>query len=135
MLLVVGVGGLDGGEAELGAENAADGFEEVGGAAYGVGAAADGQDFEAVVVVEVDMQSGEDEVAGVVLDGGEALLETAGVVVVEEDDGTGGVRAGGDGRGVGGRRAEEFGDEGGAAGGTLVSGQGVDGGDDVGGEG
>ena len=58
--------GLDGGEAELGAEDAADGFEEVGGAADGVGAAADGQDFEAVVVVEVDVQDGEDQVAGVV---------------------------------------------------------------------
>ena len=103
-------GGLDGGEAELGAEDAADGFEEVGGAADGVGAAAHGQDFEAVVVVEVDVEDGEDQVAGVVLDGGEALLEAAGVVVVEEDDGAGGLGAGGDGRGVGGRRAQEVGD-------------------------
>ena len=125
--------GLDGGEAELGAEDAADGFEEVGGAADGVGAAAHGQDFEAVVVVEVDVEDGEDQVAGVVLDGGEALLEAAGVVVVEEDDGAGRLGAGGDGRGVGGRRAQEVGDERGPAGGALAGGQGVDGGGDVGG--
>ncbi len=53
------------------------------------GPAADGDDFQAVVVVQMDVQGGEDHVVVIVLDVGEVFLQVRLVMVVDEGDGAG----------------------------------------------
>lgn len=56
--------------------------------------AADGEDFETVVVVEVAVERGDDDVAVFVLEVGEEVLEVVPVVVVHEGDAAGNVGVG-----------------------------------------
>jgi len=51
-----------------------------------VGPAADGEDFEAIMVIEMDVQRGDDEFAVVVLDVGEQLHQVRFVMVEHEGD-------------------------------------------------
>lgn len=67
------------------------GDELVGNLLDGPGLAAHGQDFEAVVVVQVDVQRGDNDVVVVVLDVGESGLDVLLVVVVNQGDGAGDV--------------------------------------------
>ena len=53
------------------------------------GLAADDEDLQAVVVVEVDVEGGDDDLVVVVLDVGEGGLDVLLVVVVNEGDGAG----------------------------------------------
>ena len=80
-----------GGDGELAVLDAFSGDELVGNLLDGPGLAAHGQDFQAVVVVQVDMQRGDDDVVVVVLDVGESGLDVLLVVVVNQGDGAGDV--------------------------------------------
>src|ERR1039458_10582752 len=80
-----------GGDGELAVLDAFSGDEFVGNLLDGPGLAAHGQDFQAVVVVQVDVQRGKDDVVVVVLDVGESGLDVLLVVVVNERDGAGDV--------------------------------------------
>ena len=78
----------------MGVFDAFDGAEGVGEVADGAGGASEDDDFEAVVVVEVDVEGGDDEVAVFVLDVVDLVAELAGVVVVDHGEGGGDVLGG-----------------------------------------
>ncbi len=69
--------------------NALGGDEFVGDLADGSGAPTHRQDFEAVVVVKVDVQGGDNDIMMVVLDVGQGGLHMLLVVIVHQGDGAG----------------------------------------------
>ena len=75
-----------GGDGEFAVLDAFGGDELVGNLLHQRGLAADDKDFEAVVVVEVDVEGGDDDLVVVVLDVGEGGLDVLFMVVVKEGD-------------------------------------------------
>lgn len=65
------------------------GEQSIGHLTNAVGSPAHGEDFETVVVIEVDMQRGDDQVAVVMLDVGEQVQQMRFVMVVDQCDGAG----------------------------------------------
>jgi len=78
-----------GGDGEFAVFDAARGDQFIGDGFDGLGFAAHGEDFQAVMVVQMDVQRGEDEVVVVVLDIGEGCLDVLFVVVIDQGDGAG----------------------------------------------
>ena len=81
--------GGGGGDGEFALFDPLGGDEVIGQAMDGICRAAYGKDFHAVMVVEVDVQGGDDEVAVIVLDLGKQALDLALVVIEDQRDGAG----------------------------------------------
>ena len=77
------------GDGEFAVFDALSGDQLVGDLLDRGGLAADDEDLKAIVVVEVDMEGGNDDLVVVVLDVGEGGLDVLLVVVVNEGDGAG----------------------------------------------
>ena len=78
-----------GGDGEFAVFDAFGGYQFVGDFLDRAGLSSDDEDFEAIVVVEVDVEGGNDDLVMVVLDVGKRRLDVLFVVVVKEGDGAG----------------------------------------------
>ena len=77
-----------GGEGEFAVLDTFSTDEPVGQGLEGRGFASHDEDFQAVVMVEMDVESGNDGLAVVVLEGGQRFLHMPGMVVIDEGDST-----------------------------------------------